>query len=210
MSPLPHTPSRLIISCFALMVTAYGMPTATAGPEPRTHDGFFLRMSTGPGYASAKFDFSNGDELELHGAGGSFRLDIGGRIGAGTLLYGTLGTVSVGDPEVKSGDVQFTLGGADATVTDIGIGLSHYFTPSNFFIGGAFGFYGDDVTAGNTKLESDTGVGLMLTAGKEWWISNNWALGASLFLSGSRINSSADDGTIRNGIAGVSFSATYN
>jgi hypothetical protein len=61
------------------------------------------------------------------------------------------------------------------------------------------------------EFESDTGFGMRLALGKEWWVSDSWALGLNgQFAFASNDDKDAGGGTWDTTWFGVAFSATYD
>jgi len=63
-------------------------------------------------------------------------------------------------------------------MTAFGGGITYYFMPVNIYLSGSVGL-GALSGGGNISGESDNGFAGMVTAGKEWWVSNRWGLGVS-------------------------------
>ena len=71
-------------------------------------------------------------------------------------------------------------GYGDVDLTAFGAGLTYYFMPANIYVSGSAGFgmlelVSDDI--GNA--ETDNGLTIDLTVGKEWWVGGSWGLGVS-------------------------------
>ncbi len=79
--------------------------------------------------------------------------------------------------------------------------------PSNIFLGVALG--GSDVVQGedDEKIKGK-GVGFRTSCGKEWWVSENWALGAALSYMHSRTRYDGD--WERSNTIALHFTATFN
>jgi len=128
------------------------------------------------------------------------------------LVYGQVYGSSAGGPTVERGDVTMEASD-DVSLGYAGLaaGLAYYFMPINLYVGGSIGFVGltvEDTTTGTTG-ESDTGLGLDLMVGKEFWVGGEWGLGAA----GQIILGTVPDGEdVSFGVFGVGihFSATYN
>ena len=175
--------------------------------EAYTHDGFLLRFQGG--YALGSLDFDVGDDHTPDSAYlGS--VQIGGAVSPSSILYvgysfinGT-GTQSIPIPaelspifnQAINADVNYHIGA-------LSLGTSYYIMPSNFYISTELRF----ILNASVKAEvknlsvtipdgrslsidssaeaiykgggSSTGIGLGV--GKEWWISDNWGMGLSLF-----------------------------
>lgn len=182
--------------------------TETRGGEPRTHDGFFLRLSGGGGYASTSVNVAGVDVVELSGGAGDLNLAIGGTVSPNLILHGTIYGWSLSDPTVKLVGIETNFRGT-FTVSVWGGGLTYYFMPANIYISPSIGFAtitGNDDFDGNY----DGGFGLDLTLGKEWWVGNSWGLG----VAGAFGYHNVADGDVDESWSGTSFvlrfSATLN
>jgi hypothetical protein len=56
--------------------------------------------------------------------------------------------------------------------------VTYYFMPVNLYLSGSAGF-GSLEFDGNISGETDMGLALDLTVGKEWWVGDNWGLGVA-------------------------------
>ncbi len=202
------------LAAAAMFLVANG--TALAGGEARTHDGFFLRLSTGFGAANADISDATGS-LEISGTAGDVNLAVGGMISPNLALHGTLWGWSMSDPDGKLSITGFgsgsgTLNG-DLTMGAIGAGVTYYIMPSNFYLSGSLGM---GSLNGTKDMDGKTKPGLALdgTVGKEWWVGDAWGLG----LNGGISYFSSKDDTILGGIPenwsgpafALRFSATFN
>jgi hypothetical protein len=205
-------------------------PANTYGPQPgtypavgvtpqvgyQTHDGFYLNISLGPGYTSMSAS-SGGTDVSISGGGVAFSLGIGGAVSPNLILFGHLLADGSIDPKVEI--ENFGSGEADGTVTvgGFGVGVAYYVMPVNVFLSGsalATQISSSD-DSGDETGESELGFGLNLAAGKEWWVSDNWGIGASAqFLAARMKDKSANVGGSKPTWTSVSFgvllSATFN
>jgi len=198
----------------ALLTTIVAGPAFASG-EPRTHDGFFLRLSSGLGAANADISDNTGS-LEISGTSGDVNIAVGGMVGTNFALHGTLWGWSMTDPD---GNLSIVGGGSGSgqlngtlTMGAIGVGGTYYFMPANFYTSYSVGMgslNGDGDVDGKTK----SGLAFDFTVGKEWWVGDAWGLG----LNGGVAYFSSKDDTIL-GINeswsgpsfGLRFSATFN
>ncbi len=191
-----------------LGVTVLAGPTAAG--QPRTHDGFFLRLSAGAGGAKTSEDFSN-SSLEVSGAAGDVNFAIGGMISPNFAIHGTLFGWSLTDPEVKlTGYGSGTLNG-DLSMSAVGAGFTYYFMPANLYISPSVGVGTLTLDIdGLDDVESDPGLAMDFTIGKEWWVGNSWGLG----VAGAVGYHSIEDNDTHEKFAGsnvaIRFTATYN
>jgi hypothetical protein len=193
----------------ALFVFVLAAGSAEAG-APRTHDGFFLRLSGGGGTAKTELSESGGT-IKVDGSTGDVNIAIGGIVAPNLALHGTLLGWVTSDPDVTiTGFGSGTAQNTDLDLTAIGAGLTYYFMPVNIYVSGTLG--GGSMTLDTPLGSADTDTGLVgeFAVGKEWWVGGNWGLG----LSGSiGFHSIPDKGTTENW-SGTSlalrFSATLN
>ena len=195
---------------------------ATAESYPYTHDGFFMNIALGLG--GQGFDLKGsgmvkGYKMNVKGDadGGSFEIDwkFGGRILPFTILHATFLEVGgLGDLRLKA-----EYRGQSATIKNgevmclYGVGATYYIYPYNFFVSGSLGsvkFGFSDEDDGVVKSASEFGFGFQLAAGKEWWISENWGLGASVAITYGSVDE--DDEDLEMSALAISFmiSATFN
>jgi hypothetical protein len=194
---------------------------AAAGAE--THDGFFLRLTTGPAGGAISLDIPDSDEVTYSGGGWSTSIDIGGAPVRDLVIFGRLRGAWIFDPKVRRGDT--TLDTSDnliVTQSLLGAGINYYLMPSNIYFGGAIGFATIGTSRDRGRIEderrdSDVGFGIDLDAGKEWWVGDNWGIGVALRLSLASVpagddiaaDDAAADAVFGSGFVSLLFSATY-
>nr|MBC8278674.1 hypothetical protein [FCB group bacterium] len=77
--------------------------------------------------------------------------------------------------------------GKDMSINDFGVGISYYIMPTNIFLSGSITMSKDRIKTKNdddqteTEATTESGLGFYLSAGKEWWVSDKWALGCAVF-----------------------------
>jgi hypothetical protein len=156
--------------------------TLLAGPalagQPRTHDGFFLRLSAGMGGANTENEILDGD-IEFSGRSGDANIAIGGVVASNLAIHGTLFGWSTSDPDVEFDDFSGEIDG-DLSMSGWGGGATYYFMPVNIYLSGSVGaawmsIEGDPLFEG----DSDTGIAGEITLGKEWWVGGSWGLGVA-------------------------------
>ena len=193
--------------------------TGELAPGVHAHDGLFLRFTGGPGFGLYN---GTGDVVTTDGViigdpsnegsqvGGS--ISLGGSVGENLILHGDI-WFSVVSTEKKNSQLYQDFGTAV-----VGLGVTYYWMPANMYVTGSIGMANSflvlhDGTASNNNedLARDitTGVGLAVMVGKEWWVSDNWALGVAL--QGEFTYAEDEDSNLifRHGGAKVLFSATY-
>ena len=182
------------------------------------HDGFFLRLTTGPAGGAISLEVPDTDELTYSGGGWSSSIDIGGAPVRDLVIFGRLRGAWLFDPKVRRGDT--TLDTSDNFIVTqglVGAGINYYIMPINIYFGGAIGFssIGTSRDRGRNQAErqdSDVGFGIDLDAGKEWWVGDNWGLGLALRLSLASVPAGDDiaqDAVFGSGFVSLLFSATY-
>ena len=166
----------------------------------REHDGFYLRLALGAGRLSDQMqttsdsDFGATVETSAVGPSAAIEIAFGGTIGRGLVLGGGIYGDGVGErasseeltrdgESILSGDEGVEFEGMGATL--IGPFVDFYFDPNMGFHGqAAIGLGG--VGAGRGRVGDLTvvpehqanGFGVMLGVGYEFWIGEQWSLGA--------------------------------
>ena len=179
----------------------------------RTHDGFILRLSAGGGAAGTEISDASG-RIELSGSAGDVNIAIGGMIQENFAIHATIFGWSISDPEADifisgvgsgSGSIDGT-----ATMSAVGPGVTYYVMPLNLYLSGSIGFGTLELDSDDVDGETDSGMALDLTVGKEWWVGDSWGLG----LAGGFTYHSLPDKDIDESWSGASFalrfSATFN
>lgn len=195
----------------AALTLAFFSTSAQAG-NPREHDGFFLRMSIGGGYADTQIEDESG-ELEFSGIAGDYNFAVGGVISDNLAIHGTFFGWGLQDPdfELDAGlEAEGELDGS-LSMAAIGGGITYYLMPANIYFSGSVGgakLYFDSDDLGES--DSDIGIAGDFTVGKEWWVGNSWGLG----IAGGMSLHSIPDGELDENWTGKSFvlrfSSTFN
>ena len=205
----------LMVCCVAIASCGLTHPTTARAGEARSHDGFFMRLSTGAGAARSKLE-DTGGEVTLKGTAGDVNLAFGAIVSPNLALHGTIWGWSVSDPDADitingfgsgSGSFNGTL-----TMAAIGPGATYYFMPTNIYVSGPVGMAtltGDKEVDGKT----DPGFAMDLTLGKEWWVGDAWALGLAgdfAYFSAKNKDFVTSDKNWAGPSFGLRFSATFN
>jgi len=169
--------SFAVLVVVALCVTL--LSRAALAGEPRTHDGFFLRLSAGAGSANSEIEVLDTD-IEFSGSTGDANIAIGAVVAPNLAIHGTLFGWAASNPDVEVEGLGSAEVDGDLTMSAFGGGLTYYFMPVNIYISGSLGagtleIDGDDDFEG----ESDTGIVGEITLGKEWWLGGSWGLGVA-------------------------------
>jgi len=172
-------------------------------------------MSAGPGFVHAWQDLGEAQADTIEGVSASFDVALGAMVAEHTALGMDLVLSRAGDAE--HGVLPSTV----FTVVHLGVGVTHWLMPANFYLAGSLGLTRSAVEGSEVRLaeleiaDSDPsriGPSLHLGLGKLWWISRRWGLGASLsMLASSAANPVGDSDTRRNllGVA-ATLTATYH
>lgn len=188
---------------------------SAAAPGFHQHDGFFFRTTIGFG-AGSHVGEGGGQKLTLSGAGLQLAFAFGGAISPNVIIFGELDSFSMEGPDVVENGQELGTSASTFSVWNMGIGpgVAYYFDPSNFFLSGSLlatslSFENEGITT-----ETETGVGFSLKAGKEWWVSNGWALGVVVgaLVSTAKLkeNVFGTGATWKSQALHVSFSASFN
>jgi hypothetical protein len=188
-------------------------------PGAHAHDGLFLRFTGGPGFGiyngtgeviTTDAQIIGDPSNEGSQAGGS--ISLGGTIGENLILHGDI-WFSILASEKRNNKLYQEFGTAV-----VGLGITYYWMPVNMYVTGSIGMANSFIVLhegtranSNEDLARDltTGVGVAVLVGKEWWVSDNWALGVAL--QGEFTYAEDEDSNLifRHGGAKVLFSATY-
>jgi hypothetical protein len=157
----------------AVPLASYETLPSKPGPGAHTHDGFFIRPQLG---VSETF-LSPGPGINLKGAGSAIDGSIGFAL-TPTLVLAMAFSHSAGKLTASEGSNP---PGLRAILFGFGPAVI-YFLPLNFSLGAAVGTSRMQFTDDTAKITWTTGFGFLAKAevGKEWWVSDNWSLGASL------------------------------
>jgi hypothetical protein len=149
-------------------------------PGTQTHDGFYLRLQLGGGYTSMSAS-SGPNSLKYSGGSVGFGLALGGAVAPNLIIYGALIDSIAQNPDTTFNGPSFGSTSGSVGVVGVGPGLAYYLQPANVFFAGSFLLsrlvFSD--TDGNTTDQTDWGFTFEGLVGKEWWVSDNWGLGAS-------------------------------
>jgi hypothetical protein len=190
-------------------------PPANASPAQNTqagvraHDDFFLNVQIPVGHRNhvASLD---GDDLQLSGFGAGFVLMLGGEVASDLIVVGELGALSLPSAELSLNGVESESEDFSVTLSQFGAGVVYYLMPANVYVGASLllsrsslQFDGDDVA--RTKL----GMGAALRAGKEFWVGEQWALGAGIEARGASMVDEAGADVLAGGLS-LALGVTYD
>ncbi|MEL6178541.1 MAG: hypothetical protein AAFS10_06285 [Myxococcota bacterium] len=184
----------------------------------KRHDGFFLRLSFGPGWSRATADpeLPNQPKLTLTGIHTAGDVAIGGALVEDVVLHATYAWARAREPTLEAGGQEIASIGERFLFNCLGLGTTLYL-PLNIYLSGSFGWGMIDI-ATNEPVEYtvyNLGTSFVLQAGKEWWLTDQWGVGVAGRFLGGRITDSTGNGPqdqVRWVYQHVSvvLSATYN
>jgi len=187
-------------------------PAVVLAQGVHTHDGFFLRLSTGAGFSSST-EKIQGTEVGYEGGCGQGSFAIGYAVAPNFILNFDLFGNLVSDPTVTIDGTE--VGEAEDVEVDTsgyGVGATYYFMPVNIYLAGSFGFGETTAKYKGNESTTDPGYAANLMAGKEWWVSSDWGVG----VAGQLVWASVPDKvggktyTLNTTSFGALFTATYN
>lgn len=169
----------------ALAVLSLAAPAALAqGTAPESHQGFFLRLQGGVGYLRADADYLGGT-ASAYGGAGVLGLAVGGFVAENVLLYLDAWGMSAVSPTVQFLGATRVLKDASLNYGGVGLGLGTFMMPANVFLGVSLSLTRLGVTdSDGSKTNSDVGLAVSATLGKQWWISHHAGLGLSVTVIG--------------------------
>ncbi len=165
-------------------------------------------------------------EYDMSGIGGLFDFKIGGAIKENLILHATLLSNSLAGPKITATTGSAITSdqlaaGSFKTSNQLTIGESMfgggvtYYTPSNLFVSGSLGLGNFTLTdqENNYSASTEHGLSFQLKAGKEWWVSRRWGLGAAITYGKTSVDSKPSNDLreiVNSNRFGILFSATLN
>ncbi|HMJ16242.1 MAG TPA: hypothetical protein VK524_32735 [Polyangiaceae bacterium] len=160
------------------------------GKQPFTHDGFYLQLGLGAGWVSgtAESKGAGGIELNVSGVGQLGHVAMGTTVAPGLVIGGGIFGVNLFAPKYEygpKGQQNFNQIEEDAdfsSATMLGPLIAYYFHPERgaYVVGApAYGIVSAGASERDTIPEnSGGGFGLMLGAGYDFWVGEQWSVGA--------------------------------
>ena len=184
-------------------------------PEARKHEGFFMRFLLGGGPSSVVLENVDGSDMTFKPTGGDFHFQIGKSIGENLIVFADIGGFSLVNPNVEWQGSSGTTEDVSVSAFGFGAGVTYYIMPNNIFISGSILSIGNTIEYENSmKGKSESGFGFFICAGKEWWVSDKWALGGGIYFETSSTKDQKDafgnQPDIKNRSFGIMFSATMD
>jgi hypothetical protein len=149
-------------------------------PEP-VHRGFFLRLHMGPSFTSFSSSGGTSGSTQLSGSGVALGIALGGALAPNFAIYGAFFEPVMVEGNLKTARTDL-LTATNAAVGGLGAGAVYYLEPINFYLSGTIAFTSMVINdaKSNTLDQTDGGIGFQLMAGKEWWASQCWGVGAAV------------------------------
>src|SRR6267142_2403401 len=192
-------------------------PAPPPPPGFHLHDGTYVRLQLGFAFAN----FSTSDPIlgkaEFSGGGASVGVAVGGAIVPNLVLYGTFIMAGASNPELKVEGASVGSASGDLDIVALGGGAAYYLMPLSLYFAGsllAAEIQGSN-NNGRATRETDFGLGFEGLVGKEWWVSDNWGLGAALqvlyaTMTDQALDSSGNPFKWKASSFALLFSATFN
>ena len=176
------------------------------------HDGFYFHIASGFGGAALVEEVEQ-DELIISGGSSNGKIGIGYAFVENFIVsLDFFGNVIV-DPDVLVNGQEINDADVELTMGNVGLGMTYYFMPSNFYLSGSIGLASGELETDFGTYDTDLGYGINLAIGKEWWVSDNWGLGVVSHLYYSSIPDEYAIGKVSYlnfASVAVLFSATFN
>ena len=191
-----------------LALIAFALLSTKVLAGSRDHmGGFFLRLSAGYGYAQTEFD---DPAMKYYGVAGDLNFAVGAIVFDNFALHGSLLGWSIMNPTLESGAGSGEIDGY-LTLSGVGAGFTYYIMPANIYISPSVGIGRLTLESGGITSNTEMGLMLDMTLGKEWWVGGSWGLGAAGAFGYHSIRDSEGIEENWNGYSiGVRFSATLN
>jgi hypothetical protein len=201
----------MIRKAFLTLVILSTVGSEVQAGGPRDHEpGFFLRLSTGVGGAQTERDAAPSGKTEYSGLTGDPNFAIGGTLTRNLALHGTLFGWSTSDPAYKVDGVEVEVNNDAVFIGALGIGITYYVMPLNLYLSPTIGIGRLVHETSDTSNESDTGVAFDFTVGKEWWVSDRWALGVAGALGLHAIPDDVVSEDWKGSSFAIRFTSTFN
>lgn len=192
-----------------------GPPTnPSSSRKPHQRDGLYVRAAVGLDYLHAS-DGRLGPTETIAGLGPAIDSALGIAVVPNLILLANLVLTSAIDPTHTYGGKSETLSNTEMNLYGLGIGLAYYVEPLNLHVSGTVSLSWltledtSNASQGSSDF-TDLGFGASFAAGKEWWVSSEWGLGATTMFRYASL--ALKDYPARLTAIGVSllFTATYN
>jgi hypothetical protein len=183
-APSPGAPRETVSEVDPIDIPPEHDPLAHAWDRPGDRGGFYLRGSITLGYHHAALgatDWQDGDGSEVDGFGTGFGLDLGYFVAPWLALHldSTAGVLWNGDEDY---DFYYAYANNEhARVVALGVApAATFYTPGSFFLKTAFGLGYGHVKRPDNNANTNPGFYMNLVAGKDLFVSRNFAFGIQM------------------------------
>lgn len=198
-----------------ILVTLLALNVNAQSDLTRGHsrgEGLYISWSGGLGMLAVNDRITEGGSttIKTKGGAGGTNIRIGTAVKDDLLIHADILAVVTGDIRLNaSGDASGVISDADNIVMRIyALGTSYYFMPSNFFISGSLGLGTYEVTANIEETTTEMRPGLIVKAGKDWWIAKSWDMGVSFEMGYLRVDQHTE---VRDEVlSGLALLASFN
>jgi hypothetical protein len=203
--------AALAVSSTLVATPAYAQPPAPqppANPTAHRHLGFALRLDGGIGYLGTSDSML---DMSIKGVSGSFGFIIGGAVVENFIIAADFWDMVAFSPTFSQGGISVT--GTDTAMALVGFGLNltYYFMPANVYLSVSPSLTSVSLTSNGTSGSTESGFGMKIGVGKEWWVGDHWGLGlAGQFFFSNNKDKGTNPPTWSTLAGGLAFSATYN
>jgi hypothetical protein len=186
-------------------------------PGAQEHTGFYIRLLGGPNYLNTGWSL-NGTKLAYSGFGAFLSAAVGAAVAENFIMYGEASTYSLlsGSGKLNRADGTTVEADNEDNLYTIGAGpgAAYYIMPLNLYVGGSLQvtFLRGDLVKETNGDKPDVGLAFNADAGKEFFVTDDWGVGANLRLSYMRngLNTGGLSLTYNTIVAALCFSATFN
>ncbi|MFH1755603.1 MAG: hypothetical protein ABIA59_07845 [Candidatus Latescibacterota bacterium] len=204
-------PSVYVALLVAAAIIVSSSPVICA--ERDHEDGFFLRLAGGAGPAGTEINVGS-EKLKMDGTAADLEIAIGGIVTPNLAVHGTIWGWMISDPDAEANLTGFpvitgTIKG-DLSVGGVGAGLTYFIMPINMYLTGSLGLGNLTLEINNISGDTDTGLIFEAAIGKEWFVSDRWAIGFAVGLTYHSFSDPDVDANWDGVSIPIRFSATMN
>jgi hypothetical protein len=151
----------------------------------------------------------------IAGTGLEMEYAVGIAVATNLVILASMAVTTVTDPARTYGGRSEDLTNTEMEFFGFGTGLSYYLEPLNVHFSStvSLSWLTLSDTSSNSNGSSDFtdhGFGGSFAAGKEWWVSSNWGLGAATVVRFASMKLKDYDARLTATSISLLFSATYN
>ena len=157
--------------------------------QAETHDDVYVRLAIGAGYQTLLAP-DRGTRYRTFGAAVGTEIDVGGEVAENLILHVTVLHWSMILPTHLVAGQEVDSSGGQASAIAVGPGLTYYVMPWNIFFSLTIGLGrmfmtrpAEQTELGDVPFEFASNTGWMVhgMVGKEWWVDDQWLVGAGAF-----------------------------